>query len=351
VSRLAVVLFNLGGPDRPAAVEPFLRNLFSDPAILRLPTPLRVFLARLIARRRARVARGIYDRLGGGSPLLANTRAQAAALEKRLSEEGIEARVFVAMRYWHPLSPATAAEVRAYGPDEILLLPLYPQYSTTTTASSLAAWREAAAHAGLDAPSRAVCCYPAEAGFIEAAAALIEAGLSEVERQRAGAKPRIIFTAHGLPEKIARSGDPYVEQVERTCRALAERLGLGEGDWDLGFQSRVGPLAWVGPSTDALIVAAAEARQPMVVAPVAFVSEHSETLVELDMDYRKLAAAHGGEIYVRVPTVGTHPAFIAGLARCVVLARASGERPWPAGPRCSPAARQCPRLAIAQQGS
>jgi ferrochelatase len=340
--RLAIVLLNLGGPDGPAAVEPFLFNLFNDPAILRLPGPLRWVLARLISRRRAPVAREIYGHLGGGSPLLANTRAQAGALEALLTAEGMEARVFIAMRYWHPLSAATVAEVQAYGPDEIQLLPLYPQYSTTTTASSVAAWREAARQAGLSMPTRATCCYPVEAGFIAAAAALTRAGMAEVERRRPGANPRIIFTAHGLPKRIAASGDPYVEQVEATCAALASALDLGAEDWELGFQSRVGPLEWVGPSTEALIVVAAEAGHPIVLVPVAFVSEHSETLVELDIEYRRLAMAHGAEIYVRVPTVGTEPEFIAGLARSVRQARASGAEILPAGLACSPAAVHCP---------
>ena len=345
MTRLAVVLFNLGGPDSPAAVEPFLHSLFSDPAIIRLPQPLRGIIARLVSRRRAPVARRIYDQLGGGSPLLANTKAQAAALESVL---GNGARVFIAMRYWRPLSEDIAREVAAYGPDEILLLPLYPQYSTTTTESSLAAWHRAAAMAGLTAPTRAVCCYPAEAGFIEALADLTRAGLAEVKRRQPALTPRIIFTAHGLPVKIAKAGDPYVGRVDITCRALAAALGLADGDWELGFQSRVGPLAWVGPPTDELIVAAAEEKRPILLVPVAFVSEHSETLVELDIDYRKLAEAHGCQTYVRVPTVGVHPSFIAGLARSIAEARAARGPVVAIGRRCPANAARCPQPAMPQ---
>jgi ferrochelatase len=341
VNRLAVVLFNLGGPDSLAAVEPFLYNLFSDPAIIRLPQPLRWVIARLISRRRAPVGRRIYEQIGGGSPLLANTQAQAAALESQL---GAETRVFIAMRYWMPFSDETVRQVASYRPDQILLLPLYPQYSTTTTESSLAAWTRAARAAGISAPTRAVCCYPAEMGLIEAMADLARAGLAEVKRHQPAVAPRIIFTAHGLPVKIAKAGDPYVERVDITCRALAAALGLADGDWELGFQSRVGPLAWVGPATDELIVAAAEEKRPILLVPVAFVSEHSETLVELDIDYRKLAEAHGGEVYVRVPTVGTHPAFIAGLARSVRQARAGDASILAIGHPCSAAGR-CPQLA------
>lgn len=344
MSRLAVVLLNLGGPDSQAAVEPFLYNLFSDPAIIRLPQPLRWALARLISRRRAPVARAIYAHLGGGSPLLPNTQAQAAALEQALADNEIEAKVFIAMRYWSPLSAVAAREVAAYGPDEIVLLPLYPQYSTTTTESSIAAWEKAAATAGVRAPTRAVCCYPAEEGFIAALAELARAGMAETRRRQPEVKPQVIFTAHGLPVKIAKSGDPYVERVDATCRALVTALELEGEDWELGFQSRVGPLEWVGPSTDELIVAAAEAKRPILLVPVAFVSEHSETLVELDIEYRKLATEHGAGIYIRVPVVGTHPAFIAGLARSVALARAGVGSFTTTGTRCAPPASRCPFL-------
>ncbi|HXQ41023.1 MAG TPA: ferrochelatase [Candidatus Udaeobacter sp.] len=316
MKRLGVVLTNLGGPDSLEAVTPFLTNLFSDPAIIRVANPWRAILARFIARRRARAARAIYARLGGGSPLLANTLAQAAALEACLQDPGRETRVFIAMRYWHPFSDEAAAAVARFQPDQILLLPLYPQYSTTTTASSFAAWRAAAAKAGIAAPSQFVCCYPTEPGFIAALAELAKAGLEDLRARQAG-EPAVIFTAHGLPERIVKVGDPYVEQVGASCRALASALGLGQGDWELGFQSRVGPLAWIGPGTDELIVAAGEAKKAILVVPVSFVSEHSETLVELDVDYGKLAADHGATGYVRVATVGTHPAFIAGLARIV----------------------------------
>ena len=155
-------------------------------------------------------------------------------------------------------------------------------------------------------------------------------------------EPAVIFTAHGLPERIVKAGDPYVEQVDASCRALASALGLGQGDWELGFQSRVGPLAWIGPGTDELIVAAAEAKKAILVVPVAFVSEHSETLVELDMDYGKLAADHGAAAYMRVATVGTHPAFIAGLARMVREAETAAQPIVAFGAGCSASAAACP---------
>ncbi len=341
MNRLAVVLFNLGGPDDAAAVEPFLFNLFSDSAIVRLPNPLRWLIARLIARRRAPIARKIYEQLGGASPLLANTQAQARALQTALEDAAKEVRVFTAMRYWNPLSAETAKAVMDFAPDRVLLLPLYPQYSTTTTASSAAAWHDAAASLGLTAPSQLICCYPAEPGFIEALAQLTGTALDEAARRAPDATIRLIFTAHGLPVKIVKAGDPYVDQVSATCEAVMARLETELQEWELGFQSRVGPVEWIGPSTEELIVDAAEENRAIVMLPIAFVSEHSETLVELDIDYRKLAEARGVPAYVRVPTVGTHPAFIAGLARIVRQALSDGRRLVSFG-TCPVESRACP---------
>lgn len=312
MTRTAIVLFNLGGPDGPEAVEPFLYNLFSDPSIIGLPGPLRRFLARRISRRRAPVARHIYAQIGGGSPLLPNTEAQARALEASLAAAGREARAFSCMRYWHPMSEAVAGAVRDYAPDRIVLLPLYPQFSTTTTESSLRVWREAAAKVGLDRPTRLVCCYAGEAGFVAAAADLVRQGVAA-----AGAGARVLFSAHGLPKRVVARGDPYQEQVERSAAAVAAAAGLARASWLVCYQSRVGPLEWIGPATDDEIRRAGVDKVPVVVVPIAFVSEHSETLVELDIEYAKLAEESGVPAYVRVPTVGTHPAFIDGLARLV----------------------------------
>jgi len=325
-----VVLFSLGAPDNAAAVRPFLFSLFNDPAIITLPQPLRWLVATLIAGHRAPVARAIYDRLGGGSPLLANTQAQAAALGDVL---GADHRVFIAMRYWHPLSPDVAVAVRAWGADEVVLLPLYPQFSSTSTGSSLAAWHKAAAFADLAVPHRAICCYPDEPGFIAAMVAEIERSLA---RWPKGEPYRLLFSAHGLPQKTVAAGDPYQWQVERTVAALRSALGVAARGGMICYQSRVGPLAWLEPSTDAEIRRAGKDRVGVIVVPVAFVSEHSETLVELDMEYRHLAESAGVPRYVRVATVGTASDFIAGLARLV----RSAPRP---GPAPSNDRRLCPR--------
>jgi protoporphyrin/coproporphyrin ferrochelatase len=314
MARRAVVLMNLGGPDTPQAVRPFLVNLFSDPAIIDLPAVLRWPLARLIAQRRAKVARDIYDHLGGGSPLLANTEAQARALEAMLGEDH---RCFVAMRYWHPLTPAAVAAVKAWQPDEIVCLPLYPQYSTTTTASSLGAWRREAARQGLSCPTRTVETYPVAPGFIAALAGVITPVLDEAEKT---GKHRLLLSAHGLPLKIVRDGDPYPKQVAQTAAALVAALNRPNLDWLVCYQSRVGPLAWLGPAADDEIRRAGRDKVALAVAPIAFVSEHSETLVELDRDYRRLAAESGVPAYFRAPTVGSDPRFIAALAALVKTA-------------------------------
>lgn len=314
MARRAIVLMNLGGPDSPAAVRPFLVNLFSDPAIIGLPAPLRWLVARLIAWRRGRIARDIYDHLGGGSPLLANTEAQAHALEAVL---GDGSRCFVAMRYWHPLSEAAAAAVKAWRPEEVVGLPLYPQFSTTTTASSLAAWRRAAARQGLDQPTRYIDAYPTAPGFIAALANLIGPVLDAAQKS---GPARLLLSAHGLPMKIVRAGDPYPVQVAETAAALIARLNRRNLDWIVCYQSRVGPLAWLGPATDDEIRRAGRDGVALVVAPISFVSEHSETLVELDRDYARLAEASGVPGYYRVPTVGTDPRFIAALGELVETA-------------------------------
>jgi ferrochelatase len=337
MSRIAVVLFNLGGPDGPAAVRPFLFNLFNDPAIINLPGIVRTPLARLISSRREKSAQANYAIMGGASPLLPETRKQAAALETLLNEQrpGDEVRCFIAMRYWHPFTEETAREVAAFWPDEIVLLPLYPQYSTTTTASSLKAWGKVYKGAGV---SRAICCYPVDDGFVGAYAKAIDAAWT------AAGKPgpaRLLFSAHGLPEKVVAGGDPYQAQVEATAAAIAARLG-GGWDWQVCYQSRVGPMKWIGPATDEAIIEASKEGLALVVAPIAFVSEHIETLVELDHEYAILARENGCPAYIRVPAPGEDEGFIATLAGLVAKALQRG-RVCPGSGYVCPASLTCPR--------
>ena len=339
MSRVAVVLFNLGGPDNFDTVKPFLRNLFSDPAIISAPAPVRWFLAHLISARRAGHARSIYAKIGGSSPIRTETEKQARALEVALADLGT-VKAFPCMRYWHPFSDQVARAVAEFAPDQVVLLPLYPQFSTTTAGSSINDWRRAAKLAGLRVPERTVCCYARDAGFIAAQVALITPLLRAA---MAKGPVRLLLSAHGLPKKIIARGDPYQWQVEQTCAAVVAGLagkGFVDLDWRVCYQSRVGPLDWIGPATEDEIIQAGKDGRGVVLAPVAFVSEHSETLVELDIDYRNLAKTSGVGDYLRVPTVRTRAEFIDGLA---AITRKALSWPDPAA-RCGggDAGRCCP---------
>lgn len=334
MTKIAVVLFNLGGPDGPADVQPFLQNLFADPAIIQAPTPVRFFLARFISMTRAKSARANYAKMGGGSPLLLETRKQADALEAELKRRGHAARVFIAMRYWKPFAEDAVREVKAYAPDRIVLLPLYPQYSTTTTASSLKSWRDAG---GADGAT--VCCFPAAPSFISAHVKLILASWEQAGRPD---NVRVLLSAHGLPERVIFGGDPYQRQVEQTAAAI--RAGLPPA-WEVEvcYQSRVGPLKWIGPPTDESIRKAAREGKSILVVPVAFVSEHIETLVELDEDYGHIAKAENARRYIRVPALGVEPGFIATLADLTQAAldpASKQTRAFCGDPKC--AAGLCP---------
>ena len=341
--RIAVVLFNLGGPDGPDAVRPFLKNLFSDPAIITAPAPVRWFLARLISTLRAKSARANYAKMGGGSPLLPETEKQARALEAALGAlpelAGAEIRAFPAMRYWHPLVEEAAAAVKAWQPDETVLLPLYPQFSTTTTRSSLDAWQKAGGGA-----ARVICCYPDLPGFTDAHAAAVR------EAWEAAGSPlpvRVLWSAHGLPQKVVDAGDPYQRQVEETVAAITPLLPDGM-DHQICYQSRVGPLQWIGPATEDAITQAGTDKVGVIVSPIAFVSEHIETLVELDEEYRELADELGVPFYLRAPALGTRPAFIAALAGLVATSLASSERVIAARTgSCKVQCPACPRTCTA----
>ena len=332
--KLAIVLFNLGGPDSLEAVQPFLQNLFSDPAIISLPSFVRRPLARFIARRRAPLAKKIYEHLGGRSPILPETEEQARALEEALAQAGHQAKCFIAMRCWHPFTREAVKAVKAFAPERIVLLPLYPQYSTTTTRSSLAEWRKEATRQGLKTPQHEICCYPFEEGFVAAIADLVTDALQYLKKE---VSYRVLFSAHGLPKRVIERGDPYQWQVERTVEAVVARLKRSGLDWRICYQSRVGPLEWIGPATDAEIRRAGEEDKGLIIVPVAFVSEHSETLVELDIEYAKLAQEAGVPDYIRVSTARSHPAFIGALASLVTTALGA-KTPVTSAPE-----RICPR--------
>ncbi|WP_421993551.1 ferrochelatase [Roseococcus sp.] len=339
--RVAVVLFNLGGPDSPEAVRPFLVNLFTDPAILRVPGFVRPLLGRLIAWKRTKAAQENYAIIGGKSPLRELTEEQAAALEGVLNtaEPGDAYKCFVAMRYWKPFTEEAVAAVKQWGAEEILLIPLYPQFSSTTTGSSITEWNAECAKAGLSLPTSTLCCFHSDSGFAQATARMVEEAYDKARASLPADVPlRVLFSAHGLPEVIVKSGDPYQWQVEQTMAAVVAAMNVPGLDHVVCYQSRVTPQKWLGPSTDSEIERAAAEKVAVLISPIAFVSEHSETLVELDVEYRDHAEKLGIPGYFRVPAQNADAGFIAALADLVRRTQHSART------LCSFAGgRQCPR--------
>jgi len=322
---LAVVALNLGGPDSLEAVEPFLKNLFGDPDVIQLgwARPLQPLFARLISRRRAPLSRAAYQQIGGRSPILAETTAQIHAVAARLAALGVPARPYVAMACWRPFSNEAVAAMQGDGIQRAVAVPLFPQYSFTTTASSLKALQRALAEAKASIPLADIHSYPTADGFVSAIADTITEAAATLPPALRDSTT-VLFSAHGLPESYIRKGDPYLDEVRSTVAAVTRRLALG-GRARLSFQSRVGRQRWLGPYTEeALDELAGAGAKAVIVVPVAFTGEHVETLQELDIVYRERAAARGITHFARARTVGTHPAFIdalAGLVRDVAAAR------------------------------
>ena len=310
----AVILFNLGGPDKLENVESFLFNLFNDPAILNLPSFFRFPLAKLIAKRRAPIAKKIYEELGGSSPILKLTVEQANALELKLNNDDQQSnyKCFVVMRCWHPRAEDVIKEVIKYNPDEIILMPLYPQYSAATSGSSIKEWNDVCLKNDFNVKTNTICCYPTDENFILAHKNAIMRKIENLKNFK------LIFSAHGLPEKNIKKGDPYQWQVEQSVDKIVESLNIKDLDWILSYQSRVGPLKWIGPSTDDIIVKNSKLGKHIVLVPIAFVSEHSETLVELDIEYKELADKHGCRNYSRVPALGTNENYIKAMSNLII---------------------------------
>ena len=312
--KKAVILFNLGGPDKLENVEPFLFNLFNDPAILNLPGIIRYPLAKFIANRRAPIAKKIYEELGGSSPILKLTINQSEELEKKLNQNNSldEYKCFIVMRCWHPRAKKVVNEVRSFNPEEIILLPLYPQFSASTSASSIQEWENICKINNYKIKTSTICCYPTDENFIKAHAVEINKKINGINNYK------LIFSAHGLPEKNIKKGDPYQWQVEQTVNEIVKYLNIQNLDWILSYQSRVGPLKWIGPSTDNVIIKNSKLGKQLIIVPVAFVSEHSETLVELDIEYKKLALDNGCIKYIRVPALGVNDTFIESLSNLII---------------------------------
>jgi ferrochelatase len=323
--RVGVVLFQLGGPDSLAAVEPFLYNLFCDPDIIDFPFARlgREPLARLIASRRAKRVWKHYQEIGGKSPLRELTEAQARALEREL-RKSLAAQVFVAMRYWHPFTEEVVGAVQAQDFDELVLLPLYPQYSRTTTGSSLNEWHRRFPPAlAKTLPLRVIRDFHDHPLYLAALVERIQAGLERFRRSNGSAlrtpeDVHLLFSAHGVPESVVQSGDPYQRQVEATV----ERV-LARGGWPnphtLCYQSRSGPGRWLRPYLDeALHELAAAGVERLLVIPISFVSDHVETLHELDIEARELAQLLGIEHFAVMPALNDSSTFIAALADLIL---------------------------------
>ena len=304
MGKTGVVLLNMGGPDSLSAIQPFLYNLFSDHDIIRIPRPIQKPVAWLISRLRAKKTRHYYEVMGGRSPQREQTEEQARELQKLL---GDSYRVVVAMRYWHPFTEEALKELFKEEIERIVLLPMYPQFSSTTTGSSFREFERVYRRSGYpDIPVLKVESYHNHPLYIEAMVENIRENVNRPEEYF------FLFSAHSLPMYVIEEGDPYREQTEETVRLIMEHFpGI---DYALGYQSKVGPVKWLEPMTDKLIEEiAGKGVKKVCVIPVSFVCEHSETLYELDVQYGELARELGIEDYVRVPTLRTHPRFMEAL--------------------------------------
>jgi ferrochelatase len=312
--RVGIVLFQLGGPDTLEAIEPFLYNLFCDPDIIDFPFARigRKPLAKLISTTRARKVQHHYATIGGGSPIRKHTERQARALEAELRSHGIDARCFVAMRYWHPFTREAIEQLRAADCDEVVLLPLYPQYSSTTTGSSLNEWRRLFCD---DVPVHCVETFYRNTIYLDAVTSRVNEALA---RFRDSNRPEIVFSAHSVPMSVIEKGDPYQQQIEETVHLLMER-----GGWSnphrLCYQSKVGASRWLQPSLhQTLRQLASERVREMCVVPVAFVSDHVETLGEIDHEAREEAHRLGFTQFEMSAGLNDSAKFIQALGQMVL---------------------------------
>lgn len=319
MGRVGVLLLNLGGPDKLEDVGPFLFNLFSDPEIIRLPFRwLQKPLAWFIASRRTKTSQANYKQIGGGSPLRRITEAQGEALKEKLGELGQEANIYVGMRYWHPYTEEAIADITQDNIEHLVILPLYPQFSIRTSGSSFRLlekiWQEDPKLQRLE--YTVIPSWYKEPGYLEAMATLIAQELDQLSHPH---EAHIFFSAHGVPKSyVEEAGDPYQQEIEE-CTALIMQTLNRPNAHTLAYQSRVGPVEWLQPYTeDALKDLGAQGVKDLVVVPISFVSEHIETLQEIDIEYREVAEAAGIHNFRRVPAPNTHPIFIKALADLVI---------------------------------
>ena len=316
--KTAVVLFQLGGPDSLDAVEPFLYNLFMDPDIIDFPFAFlsRRPLAKFISRKRSLKVQENYKQIGGKSPILDLTHLQANELQRRLTQLSIGSKVFIAMRYWHPMIEEVVNEIKASEFKEVILLPLYPQFSRATTNSSINEWNRQAKKHGLDISTLTVFCYPNHPALIEA----FVASIYQTLKRFIGVAPEdidLIFSAHGVPVSYIQKGDPYKLQVEETVQCVVNR-GSWKSPHTLCYQSKVGPMEWLKPSlVETIERLARENRKNLLVIPITFVTEHIETLYEISIEVRKHAMAYGIQQFEMMPALNDHPKFIECLVELV----------------------------------
>lgn len=315
--RVAIVLFNLGGPDSLSSVKKFLFNLFYDRAIINLPNPLRFIIAKIISIIRNKKSQKIYSLIGNKSPILQETESQKFAITEKLKQVlDDDFKIFITMRHSYPNSEGTVKGINDYNPSEIILLPLYPQFSSTTTGSSIKDfiyYFQKNMYSNSNIPIKTICCYPIDDQFIKSHLSLIKRSLKKLKNKKIF---RILFSAHGLPTKIIKVGDPYQWQIERTVENLVYKLDIDNLDYKITYQSRVGPIEWLKPNTEDEIEIAGKEKKSIIIVPIAFVSEHVETLVELDIEYRKIADKHKIE-YIRTPALGINRLFINSLTKMV----------------------------------
>ncbi len=316
----AVVLFQLGGPDTLDAVEPFLYNLFCDPDIIDVPGAflIRKMLARLISSRRAPRVRELYRRIGGGSPILAQTTLQANRLREVLETRGYPLSVYIAMRYWHPMTEEVYGRILDDGVKEVVLLPLYPQYSKATTGSSMKEWARIVRASQRDKLSvKAVESYYDNPLYVGALVQNINTSIAKVPADERG-KVHLVFSAHGTPMKLVREGDPYSEHIEKTYQLVVKNGNFGLPH-HLCFQSKIGPQRWLEPSLTGMIKNLASQKvSHIIVVPMAFVTEHIETLSEINIEAREEAGALGIEYFDMMPALIAGEKFIACLADLVI---------------------------------
>lgn len=321
-----VILFNLGGPEALDEVGPFLYNLFSDPDIIRIKSDtFRRLLARFIAVARGWKSRSLYRQIGGGSPLRRITEDQASTLQEALLAKGIPTRVYVGMRCWRPTIDSAVGRIEQDGVRRLVALPLFPQYSLTTTGSCFNYFHKAVAGLGLDHPFEITCIdsWFEEPLYIESVADLITEARS---RFRNPGKIHLLYSAHSIPARYIDEGDPYLEQTRRTVSLVNSRLG-NKLPWTLAFQSRVGPVRWLGPSTtDVIRKLGKQGVEAVLTIPISFVSDHIETLQEIDIRYRDLARESGIAEFHRAASLNLHPRFIEALAELAARALSRPRR-------------------------